>query len=89
MIAQREYEAWFLGGWTPPHPQPESIRDAKGAMDRLLAGYTPTVDQASLSASLDLAAAHRHCRSFRRLVRAFGLLASRMGAKPQAWPPPG
>lgn len=103
VIAHREYEAWFLGsleslrgrrrilqGAVSPS-EPESIR---GAKERLKANmvvgtkYVEPVDQPALTALFDLAAAHRSCRSFRRMVRAFGLLASAAGAEIGDWPPP-
>jgi hypothetical protein len=103
VIAHREYEAWFLGaleslrGKRNIRPDaislvnPEAIRGAKeklkGSMARG-AGYLETADQPALTALFDLAAAHRSCRSFRRMVRAFGLLASAAGAEIGEWPPP-
>jgi|GEM_PF-1533454 len=50
--------------------------------------YVEPVDQPALTALFDLAAAYRSCRSFRRMVRAFGLLASAAGAEIGDWPPP-
>jgi hypothetical protein len=84
VIAHREYETWFLAGMDPPVPQVESIRDAKG---RLFEGYIPTVDQASLSATFDMARSHARSRSFRRLVKGFGTLAAAMGSPIASWPP--
>jgi hypothetical protein len=103
VIAHREYEAWFLGsleslrgkrqilqGAVSPS-NPESIR---GAKERLKANmvvgtkYVEPADQPALTALFDLAAAHRSCRSFRRMVHAFGLLASAAGADIGDWPPP-
>ncbi len=102
VLANREYEAWFLAsltslrGWrgigeeASSHPQPESVRGAKarlsGAM-RQGKAYAETVDQAALSARFDLAEAYEACRSFRRLVNAFGTLAQRGGATLPAGPP--
>ncbi len=103
VIAHREYEAWFLGSLESLRgkrkvlqeavspPDPESIR---GAKERLKANmvvgtkYVEPADQPALTALFDLAAAHRSCRSFRRMVRAFGLLASAAGADIGDWPPP-
>lgn len=102
VMANREYEAWFLAsiealrgtaGILPDavsHPDPEAPRDAKGELDRRMpsgAGYSPTVDQAALTAHLDLESAYRLCRSFRKLVGAFGVLATAAGAVPEVWPP--
>ena len=50
--------------------------------------YTETQDQPALTALFDLAAAYRSCRSFRRMVRAFGLLAASAGVEISSWPPP-
>jgi hypothetical protein len=104
VMANREYEAWFLAGIealrgkagilpdAASHPQPEIPRDAKGELERRMpssASYSPTVDQAALSAHLDLEIAYRRCRSFRKLVSAFGALAAAAGAAPAVWPPAG
>ena len=101
VMANHEYEAWFLAsieslrGSTHvradavDHPEPERPRDAKGEMRRRMEGgrYLETVHQAPLTASFDLAAAYRRCRSFRRLVRAFGLLLEASDVRPTPWPP--
>jgi uncharacterized protein DUF4276 len=102
VMANREYEAWLLASIealqahgavranAAPYPNPEGPRDAKGELDRLMQSgvtYSPTVDQAPLTAHLDLANAYRSCRSFRKLVSAFGLLASAAGLAPEVWPP--
>ena len=36
----------------------------------------------------DMAAAYRRCRSFRRMVNAFGLLTASVGITLEQWPPP-
>lgn len=94
VMANREYEAWFLASIealrgraailpdATSHLHPESPRDAKGELERRMASgasYSPTVDQAALTAHLNLESAYRHCRSFRKLVGAFGVLASAAG----------
>lgn len=102
VMANREYEAWFLASiealrgraGIPPeatsHPHPEVPRDAKGELERRMprgASYSATVDQAPLTVHLDLQSAYRRCRSFRRLVSAFGALAAAAGVAPAVWPP--
>jgi len=102
VMANREYEAWFLASIealrgtaailpdATSHPDPETPRDAKGQLTwRMQSGasYSPTVDQAPLTAHLDLASAYRQCRSFRKLVSAFGVLAAAAGVAPGVWPP--
>lgn len=102
VMANREYEAWFLAGIEAlrgtaailpdavSHPNPEAPRDAKGELDRHMphgASYSPTVDQATLTNRLDMERAYRHCRSFRKLVSAFGVLATAAGVAPAEWPP--
>jgi hypothetical protein len=86
VIAQREYEAWLFSVLDPAQwpRDPESVRDAKG---RLRRDYAATLHQARLTARFDLAAAYRSCRSFRRMVRAFGLLAEGAGSPLADWPP--
>lgn len=99
----REYEAWFLAAIeslrgvrgvlakAASHPEPESPRDAKGQLEeRMEAGrsYAETTDQAGLTATFEMAAAYARCRSFRKLVHAFGSLARQAGHLADAWPPP-
>jgi hypothetical protein len=102
VLAHCEYEAWFLGALESLRGRrgiradavsladPESVRGAKERLQALVefGGYLPTQDQAALTARLDLAAAYRSCRSFRRMVRAFGLLAEKGGVPLADWPPP-
>ena len=98
----REYEAWLISaieslrgisGISPgasSHPAPETVRDAKGALEACMlprSFYSPTVDQATLTAHLELAEVHRRCRSFRKMVKAFGVLAQAAGAPIGNWPP--
>ncbi|MCI0622178.1 MAG: DUF4276 family protein [Acidobacteria bacterium] len=102
VIAKCEYEAWFLAameslrdfrGVEPnasSHPAPESVRDAKGWLEARMTPrttYSPTFDQAAFSERFDLASAHRSSRSFRRLVKAFGLIVSGGGVALAEWPP--
>ncbi|HYU33663.1 MAG TPA: DUF4276 family protein [Thermoanaerobaculia bacterium] len=102
VLAHCEYEAWFLGsleslrgrrglsGDAISLADPESVRGAKERLQAMgeLRRYAPTRDQAALTALFDLAAAYRSCRSFRRMVRAFGLLAEGVGVPLTDWPPP-
>lgn len=102
VIATREYEAWFLASLETlrgrcriqeqavSHHDPESVRAAKEELERNMAAgasYSPPVDQARLTAHLDFERAYRNCRSFRKLVKAFGALAAAVGAEPAMWPP--
>ena len=67
-------------------------RDAKGELEKRMSpttSYSPTVDQARMTAHFDLAVAYRRCRSFRKLVSAFGSLATSAGVPPTSWPPAG
>lgn len=98
----REYEAWFISaveslrgisGISPDassHPAPETVRDAKGALEACMVPasfYSPTVDQATLTAHVDLTEVHRRCRSFRKMAKEFGILAEAAGASLENWPP--
>lgn len=87
VMAHREFEAWLLGG--NALPRPEDVRGAKEVLRRHLGlqTYSEVADQAGLTARFDLASAYRSCRSFRRMVRAFGLVASEAGASLGDWPP--
>jgi len=103
VLANREYEAWFLAAIeslrgvrgirkdADSHPDPESPRNAKGQIEKRMTArrsYSEVVDQPALTAKFDLALAHQKCRSFRHLVKAFGELAVALGATlPDPWPP--
>lgn len=100
VVAQREFEAWFLAALESLqglrhvradaafHPNPESVRGAKERLEAVMdRRYSETKDQPAFSALFDMAAAYRSCRSFRRLVSAFGQLAAD-GAPVAEWPPP-
>jgi hypothetical protein len=102
VLPHREYEAWFLASMeslrgrrgirddatSPQHP--ESIRDAKGALERQMRqgqSYMETVDQTALSELFDMKQAFIKCRSFRRMVTVFGELLQSMGITLDSWPP--
>ena len=102
VMAHREYEAWFLASIeslrgkrgiredAEPHPRPEVPRGAKEKLEaRMRRGlsYSETADQAALTAQLDLASVYARCRSFRRMVTAFGSLMRRSGVDLEEWPP--
>ena len=101
VMANREYEAWFLASIeslrgqsgvredAKSFPEPEGPRNAKDRLKRqmLRKRYSPATDQATLTAQFDLASAWRGCRSFRKLVSAVGTLFRASGARLDAWPP--
>ena len=85
VLAQREYEAWFLAAadslagnrrlrddMTAPE-NPESIRDAKGWLtEQMPSGrsYRATLDQPALTEGFDMERARRSAPSFRKMWRA-------------------
>lgn len=84
VLAQREFEAWFLASARSlrglrglaidlePPPAPESIRGAKEWLNARMAAdrsYTETLDQAALTASLDLQQARTSSSSFDKFFR--------------------
>lgn len=94
VLAEREFEAWGLAaaislrGWRglpsdlepPPHPQ--SVRGAKEWLTERMPGaavYSPTADQPSLAAAIDLEQA-RSASSFDKFCRAVCALAGGEGA---------
>jgi Domain of unknown function (DUF4276) len=103
VLAHREFEAGFLAAIeslrgtrgiradAESHHDPESPRDAKGELERRLVewlSYSETGDQPALTATFNLASAHRSCRSFRRMVTAFSELVVALGETlPTPWPP--
>ena len=102
VVAHREYEAWFLAAIeslrgqrgvredAKPHPDPESPRGAKEQLETRMGtgtSYLERTDQPAFSAMFSLSDAYRRSRSFRKLVRSFGLLVRFMGQEIGAWPP--
>jgi hypothetical protein len=102
VMAHHEYEAWFLASIESlrghrgirhdavSHPAPEEPQGAKERLEeRMVPGssYSESTDQAGLSARFDMARAYTRCRSFRRMVKVFGLLAEGAGVHLQEWPP--
>jgi hypothetical protein len=102
VIANREYEAWFLAaieslrgvrGIGPDAEysgEPEEPRDTKRRLTQRMIGersYSETADQAALTSIFDLAMAYRRCRSFRRAATAMGRLFHATGQDVEAWPP--
>jgi hypothetical protein len=86
VVATREYEAWFLAAAESlsgfrglpeglvAHPSAETVRNAKGWLDRLMPdGYRETIDQPAFTNQFDLVAARR-MDSFDKLVREIGHL---------------
>lgn len=84
VLAEREYESWFLAGIESlcgrrrlrddlERPAAHrTLRDAKGWLGEHMLGdqpYDPVVDQAKLSAALDLHEARTHAPSFDKLWR--------------------
>lgn len=80
VLANREYEAWFIAAARSLHgrrgfvcpgevPDAESIRGAKQWVSKNVpaGAYHEVVDQPALSAAMDLDQAHANSRSFRKL----------------------
>lgn len=102
VIANREYEAWFLSAINSLKGHcsitadalrpgsPETIRGAKEKLESFMPrnrGYTEKLDQPTLTAHFSLKEAFVVARSFRRMVRAFGLLAANLLGDLEKWPP--
>jgi hypothetical protein len=102
VMAYREYEAWFLASIESlrgargirddavSHPDPEEPRGAKGQLESRMdrgRSYSETADQPALTSRFDMAVAYRRCRSFRKMVKAFGDLATGVGVALGTWPP--
>jgi len=89
VIANREYEAWFLAsqetlGASRPYPiDPDLKRGAKEELERRLdIYYDERVDQPKFSAKLDFRLAYERSRSFRKLVKEFYRLLQSLGLNP-------
>jgi hypothetical protein len=102
VVAQREYEAWFLGAIeslrgvrgiaeaADSETAPEAPRDAKRKLEsKMLAGrsYVERADQAALTSAFNMQMAYKSCRSFRRMVKVFGMLVAAGGTLLTDWPP--
>ena len=81
VVAKCEYEAWFLAAAesispdASAPPDAESIRGAKEWLRKRVQGsYSPTADQAALTARFDMAAARRRSSSFDKMWRAVTVL---------------
>jgi hypothetical protein len=75
VMAVREYESWLL--WNQPEEalsaarvNPDTLRDAKGALGRFVSRYSPTTHQLSETRRLDIGRVRARSRSFDKLVRA-------------------
>jgi hypothetical protein len=96
VFASREYEAWFLAsaetmadGAAPYPGDPESVRDAKGSLERhlnLQFPYVERTDQPALSKKIDPHLIHSRSRSFRKLIKEYHALLVACGCTPAAWP---
>ncbi|HEX5443824.1 MAG TPA: DUF4276 family protein [Pirellulales bacterium] len=102
VLANREYEAWFLASLeslrghrgiradAQSFIDPESRRGAKEQLRSHMApgkSYQETTDQAAMSQLFDMRLTFSRSRSFRGLVKAFGELTSAMGHRLDQWPP--
>lgn len=98
VIANREYEAWFIASapslhqirgfnWDPEdsHDDAERPRDAKGWIERRMKGsYGEVRDQAAFTHGIDLQMAHDRSRSFRKLCSEWRRQSAALGRGP--WP---
>lgn len=85
VIANREYEAWFLAGAASLAGKrglredlasplnPDGMRDAKGWLSEHIQNYRyhPVSDQPALTACLDIELAAQGSRSLRKLIKTF------------------
>jgi len=89
VIANREYEAWFLGAVSSlsslaafrnnlsAFSDPETPRNAKGRLESFMTEpYDPRRHQAAFSAKIDIEMATASCRSFRKLRSAITKLTT-------------
>ena len=102
VMPTREFEAWFLAtieslrgvrgilADATSHACPESPRGAAEELRKRMTPngcYSKRADQPALTDRFDMATAYRRCRSFRRMVNTFGLLAASVGITLDQWPP--
>ena len=97
IMPRREYEAWFLAGVetlrgrrviredATYHANPEIVRGAKSAIEKLLIPgkrYVETADQPAFSELFSLEQAYRRSSSFRKLVKELCRLLTELGHQP-------
>jgi hypothetical protein len=94
VLANQEFEAWLLGGIDglrgrrgisaepTPVPDPDAITSPKGRLEREMGerSYLETDDQAAFAALMDIEAAERRSRSFRKLIAELGRIIPPIGA---------
>ncbi|MFT4050400.1 MAG: DUF4276 family protein [Solirubrobacterales bacterium] len=92
VVANREFEAWFLSAPNSIRgvrgipedaefpSEPESVRGAKERLGKLMesGNYSPTVDQPRFSSAIDIEEARLSSRSFRRLCTEMERLAAEL-----------
>ncbi|MGA3171137.1 MAG: DUF4276 family protein [Chthoniobacteraceae bacterium] len=103
VIPTREFEAWFLASLptlkghrgiidvTPLDRNPESIRGAKGELERRMQrgrGYNERNDQPALIQATDWSLVNDGTRSGRKLIKEMRRLLSSLGHELTAWPQP-
>ncbi|MEM6560716.1 MAG: hypothetical protein AAF656_03875 [Planctomycetota bacterium] len=74
-LAVREFEAWLVAGHLSGGDQPEAKRDAKRVLKEHFGRYTPSADQARLTARLDVSKCLERSRSFKHFADALAKLA--------------
>lgn len=103
VLANREYEAWFLGnlevllqkrGVKPALPydkDPETKRDARGELESRFGRdfhYVEKEDQPAFTALTDWALVYQRCRSFQKMAKEARRLFLACGLNPVPWPNP-
>lgn len=93
VIANREYESWFIASAASLDGtrglkidaadltiDPDTPRDAKGWIGRRMKGnsYGPTADQPALTQAMDLNSAYERSRSFRKLCAEWDITFSKI-----------
>ena len=100
VLPKREFEAWFLAsmgtlkGYCGIHNtksvrDPETIRDAKGELERRMPenrSYHEKIDQKALVKATDWSLVYSRTRSGRKLIEDMRRLFSSMGYQPNTWP---
>lgn len=88
VMAVREYESWLLWALDTATltaaklPDPERVRDAKGALARIDPNYQPSIHQLPRTRALDIKHVATRSRSFNKLVRELARLCGRPAPKP-------
>ena len=86
VLANKEYEAWFLADLPSYNADPDHKRGAKEELENQLGiHYNEIVDQPKYTNKMDLKKVYIRSRSFQKLVKEYFNMLKSLGYKPSQW----